>query len=475
MIRGRFTTRGSAIFAAALALAFLMAGGPAAAQPREKSAAARAPKSAVPRDIAVRTLKNGMKVIVWPDHDIPNVVLYNWFRVGSRNERSGITGLSHFFEHMMFNGSANFKPGEFDRVMEENGGANNAYTSNDVTVYQDWFPETALDLIFRLEADRICCLSFDSTVVESERGVVYSERRTSVDDDNRSLLDEQVMATAFVAHPYNIPVIGWPSDIEKWTMPDLKEYFRTYYAPNNATLVVSGDVTAAEIFALAEKYLEPIPAQTPPPPVRTVEPPQLGERRVLVRKAGQQPLVEVAYHTGSARDANADALDLLRTVLGGGESSRLYRRLVDQDRIALDISSSVMRSLDPGLITFQITVTSGSDPAVVERTLYEELDRVARQGVTEAELTKAKNAQLAAYWRTLETIDGKASALGENEVLLGDWKLLFSSPARNARVKAADLQALAKRVFTDRNRTVGVLLPEAEPSTDKGSGAAGRR
>jgi zinc protease len=471
----RFTTRASRAIATALFIALSLPGRGADAQPRAKTGGTGTPKNAVPRDIAVRTLKNGMKVIVWPDHDIPSVVLYNWFRVGSRNERPGITGLSHFFEHMMFNGSEHSKPGEFDRVMEENGGSNNAYTSNDVTVYQDWFPKTALELIFQLEADRICCLSFDSTMVESERGVVYSERRTSVDDDNRSLLDEQVMATAFVAHPYNIPVIGWPSDIEKWTLPDLKEYFRTYYAPNNATLVLSGDVTAPEVFALAEKYLEPIPAQTPPPPIRTVEPPQLGERRVLVRKAGQQPLVEVAYHAGSARDADAEALDLLRTVLGGGESSRLYRRLVDQDRIALDISSSVMRGFDPGLITFQITVTSGNDPASVERTLYEELDRVSRKGITEAELTKAKNAQLAAYWRTLETIDGKASGLGENEVLLGDWKQLFGSPARYARVKASDIQALAKRLFTDRNRTVGVLLPEAEPPSEKRSDAEGRR
>jgi zinc protease len=179
------------------------------------------------RGIETRTLKNGMKVIVWPDHDIPNVAMYDWFRVGSRNEHPGITGLSHFFEHMMFNGSKKYAPGEFDRVMEANGGSNDAFTTENVTVYQDWFPRTALDIIFDLEADRIANLSFDPKVIESERQVVYSERRSSVDNDNRNLLAEQVQATAFVAHPYQFPVIGWPSDIESWKDDDLVRLART--------------------------------------------------------------------------------------------------------------------------------------------------------------------------------------------------------------------------------------------------------
>jgi zinc protease len=226
----------------------------AVAQPREKRAAA-AKTPVLAKDVAVRVLKNGMNVIVWPDHDVPNVALYTWFRAGGRNERPGITGISHFFEHMMFNGSKNFPNGAFDPVLEAAGGSNNAYTTENVTVYQDWFPRNALETVFQLEADRICCLSLDSVSVESERGVVYSERRTSVDNNNQAFLDEQVQAAAYTAHPYGITVIGWPSDIERWTVADLKEYFRTYYAPNNATMIVVGDVTAAEIFALAERYL----------------------------------------------------------------------------------------------------------------------------------------------------------------------------------------------------------------------------
>ncbi len=215
--------------------------------------AGAAPASVAGADqIVARTLPNGIKVVVWPDHDIPNVAMYTWYRVGSRNERPGITGLSHFFEHMMFNGTKTRAPGEFDRVMEANGGSNNAYTSYDVTVYQDWFPRAPLELIFDLEADRMRQLDFDPKVVESERGVVYSERRSSVDNDNFGTLLEQMQATAYVAHPYQIPTIGWPSDIEGWKIEDLQAYFKQYYAPNNAVMLVVGAVDPEAVFKLAE-------------------------------------------------------------------------------------------------------------------------------------------------------------------------------------------------------------------------------
>src|SRR6202163_2976308 len=225
--------------------------------------------------VTERTLKNGMKVLVQSDHSIPNVALHTFYRVGSRNERPGTTGLSHFFEHMMFNGAKKYGPGELDKAMEANGGSNNAYTSQNVTVYQDWFPRSAMPLIFDIEADRIQNLSFDPQKIESERGVVASERRLSVDNDNGGLLDEQLWATAFIAHPYQWPVVGWMSDIEHWTIDDLKHHFEMGYSPSNATMVVVGDVTPEEVFQLCEKTIEPIPSHAPPPSVTTVEPPQL--------------------------------------------------------------------------------------------------------------------------------------------------------------------------------------------------------
>lgn len=439
------------------------------------AAGASAQTRAVPKEIATKTFPNGLTVIVWPDHDVPSVALYNWFRVGSRNERPGLTGLSHFFEHMMFNGSKRYAPGEFDRVMSENGGSNNAYTTNDVTVYQDWFPRSALETIFTLEQDRMCCLAIDSTVVESERGVVSSERRVGVDDSNQGFLDEQIQTMSFLAHPYNIPVIGWPSDIANWKLADLKEYFRIHYAPNNATLVVVGDVTPAEIFALAERSFGSISAQPAAPPVTTVEPPQAGERRLTLRRPGQVPLIQVAYHVGAAHGPDVEAGDLLRTILTTGESSRLYRRLVDQDRVALEVSSYYQRGFDPGLLHIQLTVSPEKGPAAAESALFDELARVAREGVTPAELTKAKNVRLAAYWRSLKTIDGKASELGEFQTFQGDWRRLFSAPERYNRVTQAQIQTIARRVFTEKNRTIGVLIPEEAPAEAPAASKGGAR
>src|SRR5437660_17969 len=199
-------------------------------------------------EVKTSTLKNGMKILVQEDHTIPNVALYTFYRIGSRNEHGGITGLSHFFEHMMFNGAKKYGPGEFDKTMEAAGGNNNAYTSNDLTVYQDWFQNSTLELIFDLEADRVRDLAFDHKMVESASQVVYSERRLSVYNDNFGLLEEQLEAAAIIAHPYHWPVIGWPSDIEKWTLDDLKAYFAKGYSPSNATMVVVGSVKADEIF-----------------------------------------------------------------------------------------------------------------------------------------------------------------------------------------------------------------------------------
>ena len=216
--------------------------------------------------IVTRTLPNGLKIVVWPDRDIPNVAMYTWYRVGSRNERPGITGISHFFEHMMFNGTKTRLPGEFDRLMEGSGGRNNAYTSSDVTVYQNWFPSSVTGVIFDLESDRMRNLDFDAKKVESERGVVYSERRSSVDNDNFGTLIEQMKATAYVAHPYQIPTIGWPSDIEGWKVTDLQDYYRQYYAPNNAVIFIVGDVDPAAVFKLADaRWMMPLPCASPRP------------------------------------------------------------------------------------------------------------------------------------------------------------------------------------------------------------------
>jgi zinc protease len=411
----------------------------------------------VPKEITSYNMANGLRIIVWPDHDIPNVVLYNFVRAGGRNEYPGITGLSHFFEHMMFNGTSKHDPGEFDRIMEAAGGANNAYTSNDLTVYKDWFPRSALETVLELEGDRLQNLAIDPDVVESERGVVYSERRLRVDNDNEGRLYEQMLATAFVAHPYQFPVIGWPSDIEGWTQGDLESYFKTYYAPNNCTMVLAGAVSPEQVFQLADRYLRPTPAQAPPPPVRTREPAQSGERRIIIEGDAQAPLLHLAFHAFSASDPETRHMKLLLDILAGGSSSRLHRALVEEEQIALSVGAFQMEGFDPGLVYFYLTLPPGADIEAVEARILEELARVAVGGVTRAELRKAQNILLADFWRALETIDGKASALGQFAVLTGSYENLFSEPEAVSATTAEELQAVASRVFSRSNMTVGVL------------------
>ncbi len=420
-------------------------------------------RAEVPREITSFNLPNGLEIIVWPDHDIPNVALYIFVRAGGRNEYPGITGLAHFFEHMMFNGTDSRDVGEFDQEMEAAGGANNAYTSNDVTVYMDWFPRSALETIFDLESDRFMNLAIDPDVVETERGAVYSERRSGVDDDNTGRLYEQMMATAYVAHPYQNPVIGWPSDIENWTQDDLEGFFKTYYAPNNLTMVFAGDVTPEEIYLLADQYFSPIPRQYPPPEITTVEPEQQGERRFLIETDAQTPLLHVAFHAGATGDPETLHMDLLLAVLAEGDSSRLHRALVEDEQLALSVGGFQTDGFDPGLVYFYLTLPPGGDLETVEARLLEELQRVADEGITAAELEKARNLRLASFWRGLQTISGKASALGNYEVFSGDYENLFAVPEQLAETDAAALQAVAKQVFRRANMTLGILrAPEAE-------------
>jgi zinc protease len=410
--------------------------------------------------VATKTLRNGMKVLVQTDHSIPNVALYIFYRIGSRNEHPGTTGLSHFFEHMMFNGAKKYGSGELDKAMEANGAANNAYTSENVTVYQDWFPRSALNLIFDIEADRIQYLNFDPKKIESERGVVASERRTEVDASNGGILDEQLRATAFIAHPYQWPVVGWMSDIEHWTIDDLKRHFEMGYAPNNATMVVVGDATSEEIFQLCEKYIEPIPQHAPPPPVTTVEPEQMGERRLVVHKQAELPLLMIAYHVPQTNNPDFYAMNILRTVLVQGESSRMYKRLVDQDQIALEVNLTQQPAFDPTLAIFAAQPKQGVDPVKCEAAIFDELEKIKNTPISDQELEKAKNIRLVEFYHQMRTINGRANTIGTYEVFFGDYNKVFAAAKNYAAVSKEDVQRVAQKYFSANNRTVGTLVPD---------------
>jgi predicted Zn-dependent peptidase len=413
-------------------------------------------------DVKTFTLKNGMKFLVLEDASIPNANMYIFYRVGSRNEHPGITGLSHFFEHMMFNGAKKYGPKVFDQVMEYNGGANNAYTTEDVTVYTNWFPASATEIIFDLEGDRISSLSIDSAMVESERGVVLSERSTGLENSPWRLLFENVQATAFQEGAYHWPVIGYEQDIKNWTKEDLEYYFRTYYAPNNAVVVMSGNIKLEDIKRLAEKYLEPIPAQPTPKPVHLVEGPQTGERRITVQKEVANPYLAIAYRVPETKGNDYYALNILSSILSSGKSSRLYASLVDKKQLASQVFVSYGEAFDPTLFSIAVVTNKGIKVEDLEKAVYEEVEKIKRDGITAAELQKVKNQKGIEFYNQIETINGKSNNLGTYEVFFGDYRKMFNAPAEYNKVTVDDIKRVAATYFKKSNRTVGVLKTNVE-------------
>jgi len=418
------------------------------------------PAAFTKEDVKVHSLANGLKVLLVEDHNIPSVALYTFFRVGSRNERPGLTGVSHFIEHMMFNGTPAIGPGEFDRRMEFQGGRNNAYTGDDMTAYTDWFPPAALEAMIAMEADRIQGLAFVPEVFESERGVIASERRLGVDNDNDGLLAETVRATAIMAHPYHWDVIGWMSDILSWRRDEVMAYYRTYYAPNNAILVVAGDIDPARTLALIKKYYEPVKSSPAPPPVSTVEPPQLGPKAVVMRKEAQAPSFQVVWHAPKASDPDFIPLSILAKPLLEGESSRLYRRLVREEALAIDVGGGIAETIDPQLFTISVKPRPGADLDRIDRVIEEELAKIKGQGITGLELEKALNGVRNDFYRGLQTVAGKANQLGTYELLYGDFGKLFTVMDDYAAVKMDRIRDVAAKYLVEANKTTGKLIPE---------------
>jgi zinc protease len=411
-------------------------------------------------DVKVHLLDNGLKILLLEDHGIPNIALYTFFRVGSRNERTGITGVSHFIEHMMFNGTPKIGPGEFDRRMEFAGGANNAFTGDDMTGYTDWFPAAALEPMIAMEADRMQGSIFEPKVLESERGVVASERRMSVENNNDAILGENVRATAIMAHPYHWDVIGWMSDILSWTRDEIMAYYKTYYAPNNAVLILVGDFESAKALDLLHKYYAGIPAGPPPPAVTTVEPPQAGPKRVLIRKEAQAPSFTVVFHAPACTSPDFHPLSILESALLSGESSRLYKRLVRDEQLAIGVGGGMSETLDPQLFTIDVKPRPGADLDRIEAVLQEELAKVKADGITEREFQKAMNEVRHGFYAGLQTIAGKAGQMGHYEIYYGGYEKLFTIMDAYAAVKPLQVRDAARAVFTENNMTVGRLIPE---------------
>jgi predicted Zn-dependent peptidase len=406
-----------------------------------------------------RSLKNGLQIRLLRDSSLPVCTTYSFFRVGSRNERPGITGISHLFEHMMFNGSKKYGPKEFDRRLEAAGGTSNAYTSSDLTAYYEDFASEALPLVLDLESDRMASLLIDDASLAREREVVKEERRFRTDNDIDGMLDEALGALTFLAHPYRWPVIGWMSDIEAITREDCERYFRTYYAPNNCTLVLVGDFEPDRAVREIERLYGRIPAAEPPPGVATGEPAQKGERRAVIRYPSQAPALLAGFRGPGGRDPDSLALDLIETALSSGEGARLKRALVYEQELCVDSHVYFGWRVDPGLFEISLKLNPGVDPQRAESALWAELSRVCDEQLSQRELDRAKNLVRNQLLRALSTTNGRAHTIGQMDVMLGSWRAMLDLPDRYAAVTAADVQRVARKVFAPHRRNVVTLIP----------------
>jgi zinc protease len=403
------------------------------------------------------TLPNGLTVLVLENHKAPVATFNVFYKVGSRNEKFGKTGISHLCEHLMFRGTKKLKPEEFSNIIQENGGMDNAFTSYDYTDYFEVINKNHLDVPISLEADRMA--NFDPKGFQSERAVVAEERRMRTDDDPESALDEQVRAATYVEHPYHWPVIGWMQDIQRLTLADALAYHQVYYSPQNAVIVAVGDFKAAQVLKQIAEAFGGIKNGPKPPPVTEVEPQQNGERHVELRHAANLPAFEIAYHVPNLTSADAFPLEIASEVLADGKSSRLYKTLVVEKHMVVSADAGYdMTSFNPGLFV----VSGQMRPGVKTQDALAEVDRMLAalrdQPVGARELQKAKNLEQAEFVFGQDSIFREAMMLGIYQ-LLGNYRNLDQYLAGINKVTAAEVQSAARKYLVNSNRTVGVLIP----------------
>lgn len=405
------------------------------------------------------TLSNGLKILLQEDHDLPVTSLYTLFKTGSRNERPGITGISHLFEHMMFNGSRKFGPKEFDSILERGGGYSNAYTSRDLTVYYEDFTPSLLETVLDLESDRMGWLDLSKESLKSERQVVMEERRLRTDDSVFGRLDEELFAASFQCHSYRWPIIGWMDDIKNIKLSDCNRYFRQYYAPNNAIIMLAGDINSQKSIELFDKYYSGIKKRRIPSDRPTVEPEQNGEKRVYFHKKSELHNFITGYRIPAIGHNDLYTLDIIQTLLTDGRSSILYRKLVREDNLALYTMSNCSWRIDPGIFIIYFQMKPGRTSEEGEKALEAELDRIASDGVDKADLERARNMLEAEFIMGLQTNNGRAHRIVLSEYLFGDWSKLFEPVKHYRKVSEDDVKRVIKKYLHPDNRTTVTLIP----------------
>ncbi len=410
-------------------------------------------------NVTEKVLPNGLKVLLKEEHKAPVVTFQIWYKVGGRNEKLGTTGMSHLLEHMMFKGSKKFGPKQFSQVVQRNGGNDNAFTGKDYTAYFENFASDRIAISLDLESDRMQNLLLDPKEFLSEREVVKEERRMRTDDDPTNTMVEQMTAAAFIAHPYQWPVIGWMTDIGNITRDDLADHYHRYYAPNNATIVVAGDFDTKTLLPQIEKYFGRIPQGPVVPKVGAVEPQQLGERRIIVKKQAELSAVFAGYHTPDIKHADSFALEVLQGILSSGKSSRLYKALVYEKQLALYAGGDYDNvANDPNLFYVYAGVMPGKTTDEVEKALYAELEKLKTAPVADEELQKAKNQIESSFIMGQDSIFYQAMLLGQFETV-ANWKMLETYVEQIRAVTKEDVMRVARQYFTEDNRTVGILVP----------------
>ena len=411
-------------------------------------------------------LDNGLKIVVQEDHRAPVVVSQVWYRAGALDEVNGKTGVAHVLEHMMFKGTKAVPAGKFSRLIAAAGGKENAFTAQDQTTYYQQLEKSNLPLSIKLEADRMANLILTDEEFAKEIKVVMEERRWRTEDKPQSKVNEQFNSTIYHVHPYGRPVVGWMNDLENMTAADAREWYNTWYAPNNATLVVVGDVNAQDVLKLAKQYFGPLKPHALPARKPQVEPEQKGERRVVVKAQAKLPYVLMGFHVPSLQDADKDvdpyALEILAGVLNGNASARLNQNLVRQSQIAIDVDAGydMVQRGRQSIFVLDGTPSEGKSVAELEAALLNEVEKIKTGGVTEEELQRVKAQVIAADVYQRDSMFYQAMQIGNLETAGFSWQILKDYPAKLQAVTAEQVQAVAKKYFNKDNLTVATLDPQ---------------
>jgi predicted Zn-dependent peptidase len=421
--------------------------------------AAAAPAAALRLAVQQHELANGMRVLLHEDHSAPVISSYVFYRVGSSYENYGHTGLAHLFEHMMFNGSKKFGPGAFDDVIEGSGGSTNGYTTRDYTAYLNDFPSDALAVVLDLESDRMAHLLITPQNLAQERGIVMEERRLRIDNSVSGSMYESLYLHAFEESSYRWHPVGFMADLERITLESATNFFRTYYVPNNVTLVLAGDFDSAKVLALVKQYFERIPRGRPVVPPVVVEPPQAGERRVRLQKPAELSAIQIGYQAVAVRDPDRPALDVTAKLLSGGRSALLTERLVRDEEVATSVEADLTWSKFMDVFMVDAQARPGRTAAQLRQAVTKALRDFASKPVDERDLARAKRQMRADYVRGLQRVSGKANQLGFFDVVFGDYRAMFALEDQWNAVTAADVQRVAKKYLVPAKRTVVEVDP----------------